>query len=325
MSESALSLGYADIAAVVGRTALRYSHTSTDWDAGQLSDINEAIDKGYSDFLSENRWSFLSQTATITTTAPYSTGTLAFVDGDATVTLTDGVFPSWAASGTIYYEGTEYEVDSRTDDTNIELVTAWNTDSVSGVSYGLRRIYYDLPDNFGNPTSFFTYSSDYNRYPIKRISEPMFRSYRNTNYSTGEPSCAALKPKTTDFDGTAGTRWEVMFYPLADGAYTLAYSYDVLGATQLRAATPYPLGGQAHAQTVQDCCILAAKYLIRDMPLSEYRSGISEACRRSIEIDGNTAPSTLGYNGDNSDGGSYYGRIDTDTRFVTVNGVVPGN
>jgi len=327
MSESALSLGYADIAAVVARTGLRYSHTSTDWTTQEQSDINEAIDKGYSDFLRENDWNFLKEVATITTSAPYSTGTIALVNGDATVTLTDGTFPSWAASGTLYYNGTEYPVSSRTDDTNIELASAWSEDSASGVTYSLRRIYYDLPDNFGQPISFFTYSDEYTRLPLKRISEANFRAARNSVVSTDRPRVAAMRPKTTDYDGTAGTRWEVMFFPLADGAYDLSYSYNILAATQLRTATPYPIGGQAHAQAVQDCCVLAARYLFRDLSIGEYRSGISEACSRSIEIDQRNTPTSLGYNGDNSDCCycDFTGRWwDNDGRVVTYEGTTPG-
>jgi len=324
MSESALSLGYADIASTVARTAFGYSPTSTDWDAGELDDINKSIDKGYSDFLGENRWTFLTQVATITTSAPYATGTIDLVNGDATVTLTDGVFPSWAEFGTLYYAGNEYEVSSRTDDTHIELRDAWAADSASAVDYSLRRIYYALPDDFSNPTSFFTYSNEYDRSPLKRIGEDMFRALRNTNTSTNQPTSAALRPKTTDYDGTAGTRWEVMFYPLSDGAYNLSYSYDILGATQLRTDTPYPLGGQAHAQAVQDCCIAAARYLFRDTNLGEYRSAIGEACRRSIEIDGRTGPSSLGLNRDNSDNRGVWYERDSESRKVTVNGQIPG-
>ena len=60
--------------------------------------------------------------------------------------MATGTWPSWAAQGTLYYNGYECSVASRTEDNDIELDVAWDDDTVAGASYELRRVAYDLPD-----------------------------------------------------------------------------------------------------------------------------------------------------------------------------------
>lgn len=322
MAESGLSLGYSDFAAAVARSALGYSGTSTDWTAQQLSDVDNSVKKGYSDFLAAYDWNFLKKFATITTTAGYGTGTIALTDGDATVTLTDGTWPSWAAQGTLYYNGHEYAVSSRTSDSEIELISAWDDDDVSAGSYSLRRIAYDLPDDFGQPSSWFTYDTQHNRPPINRVEASNILALRSGNATTGYPCMAAIRMKTAQFDNSTGQRFEVLFYPLADSSYTLGYSYKILAANSLSAETPYPLGGQVHAQAIQDCCIAAARYLYRDMTIIDYRNELRVAIQDSISKDNDLAPSFLGYNLDRSDSQNTSWNSSGD-HYVTVNGVIP--
>ena len=322
MAESSLSLAYDDLAAMVARSGLGLPYASNEWTAQEVVDINRVVDKGYSDFLRAHEWRFLKKFTTITTTAPYSTGTLTLTDGDATVTLVGGVFPSWAAQGSLYYNGHEYGISSRTDDTNIELSVAWGDDTVSGVSYELRRIAYDLPDDFGQPDSWFTYEASNARNPLKRIAATDMLALRLGWNTTGYPSVAAIRAKTSAFDNTDGQRLEVMFHPLADAAYTFGYSYCILAANNLRDGTDYPLGGQVHGQSILDCCIAAARYLFQDMPLAEYRATIQIAIKDSITRDEQLAPTLLGYNADRSDGGLTSWR-DDNNRYVTVNGTLP--
>jgi len=322
MAESSLSLTYAEMASIVARTGLGIRGSSTDWTTQETTDINRVVDKGYSDFLNAHDWRFLKKFATINTTAPYSTGTIVLTDGDATVTLTDGVFPSWAAQGSLYYNGHEYSIASRTSDTEIELSAAYGDDTVSGVSYELRRIAYDLPDDYGQPDSWFTYDASNNRNPLKRIASNDFLALRSGCTTTGYPEFAAIRSKTSSFDNTDGQRFEVLFHPLAGGAYTLGYSYYILTANNLRTATEYPLGGQGHGQTILDCCIAASRYMFQDMPLAEYKNTIQVAIKDSILKDEQLAPSHLGYNADRSDRNSTSWRRDY-TRYVTVNGVLP--
>jgi len=326
MAESPLSLTYDDISTVVARSGLGLSYTAANWSTQQKADINRAIDKGYSDFLRAHDWRFLKKFTTITTTDPYTTGTITLTDTDATVTLAVGTWPSWAAQGSLYYNGREYSIASRTDDNNIELDAAWADDTVIGASYALRRVAYDLPDDFGQPNSWFTYDASTSRRPINRVAAGDLLAKRSGNTTTGYPFEAAIRTKTAVFDGTSGQRFEVLFNYLADGAYTLGYSYYILSSTRIRNETGeltlYPLGGQVHAQAILDCCIAAARYLFDDVPLKDYKENIQVAISDSILNDEHLAPTNLGYNADSSD------RIltnwrDDDNCFVTVNGVIP--
>jgi len=320
MGESSLSLAYADIAAMVARSGLGLSYTSTDWSTQETADIDRAVDKGYSDFLRSHDWRFLKKFATITTTTPYSTGTITLTEDDATVTLATGTWPAWAAQGSLYYNGREYSISARTDNANIELNADWGDDTVAGASYELRRTAYDLPDDFGQPDSWFTYDASVGRSPVKRVGANDIRAGRST--TTGYPAVAAIRAKTADFDNTDGQRFEVMVSPLADGAYVLGYSYYILTAKDLDTTDKYPLGGQVHGQAILDCCIAAARYLFQDMPLGEYKNTIRAAISDSIVSDEQLAPTHLGYNADRSDSRSTSWRNDGDWH-VLVNGVLP--
>jgi len=322
MAESSLSIAYADLSVMVARYGLDLSYSADDWSEQETADIDRAIDKGYSDFLAAHDWRFLKKFATITTTAPYSTGTITLTEDDATVTLADGTWPTWAAQGTLYYNGYEYSVSSRTDGSDIELDADWTDDTVSEASYELRRVAYDLPDDFGQPDSWFTYSSTYNRSPLNRISAADFLAKRSGNTTTGYPDTAAIRAKTGSFDNTDGQRFEVCFHPLADAAYQLGYSYYILTAKDLDATDKYPLGGQVHGQAILDCCIAAARYLMNNVPLVEYKQNIREAIKESILRDEQLAPTDLGYNADRSDR-SFTSWRDEDNYYVTVNDVLP--
>jgi hypothetical protein len=79
--------------------------------------------------------------------APYETGTVTTADGDTTVVLTTGTWPSWAASGKLLIEGKVYRAATRTSNSDLELTTAWKGTAVSGASYALFRDEYSLPSD----------------------------------------------------------------------------------------------------------------------------------------------------------------------------------
>jgi len=68
----------------------------------------------------------------------YGTGTISITQTGTTVTLVGGVWPAWAATnGVLVYNGIEYAIASRTDDTHIELSAVWALTTISGVAYVL--------------------------------------------------------------------------------------------------------------------------------------------------------------------------------------------
>lgn len=83
------------------------------------------------------------------TEASYSTGTVAVTEDSATVTLTDGTWPSTVASGKYRFSlGTSdpwYEVSSRDSGTQITLVDNYIDDTETEASFIVHKPHYSLP------------------------------------------------------------------------------------------------------------------------------------------------------------------------------------
>ena len=117
----------------------------TGYSDDQTSDIEECIGDGLRDVYSAHDWSFFKPLEDLTTTAPYETGTVEIVDG--VVTLSDGVFPSWAADGILMVDDSYYSVASRDGDTQITLDDT-SVDVDAETSYELGRPEIELPAAF---------------------------------------------------------------------------------------------------------------------------------------------------------------------------------
>lgn len=118
--------------------------TGTKADAIIKGAVNDALDM----VSSEKEWPFLLRKGYLTLNGAYTTGTITLTDGDATVTLASGTWPTWAASGKIYVSGQVFDVLSRTSGSAIELTTDFNGTTTSGLSYVIYQNQYDLPDDF---------------------------------------------------------------------------------------------------------------------------------------------------------------------------------
>jgi len=243
---------YTEVADLLGYTRDDSNHTTE-----MVARIQKAMDKGYADFIGEHDWTFLRKYATIVTTAPYSTGTIAVTNDDATVTLSDGTWPSWAAQGSLYYDGVEYDVSSRTDDTHIELLDNFTGTTASGETYELRRLYYDLPDDFASVCQWFTFSSEHTRGRLSQTSYSRIQLHRAGNVSTTYPEEFAVLPKVSD--GSADQKYRAMFFPLADGTYQLFYSYYIMPTQKVDGNATYAVGGPEYSQAIQDCMLSAAR------------------------------------------------------------------
>ena len=103
---------------------------------------------------SASRWMYYFDRFRIVTVAPYLTGTVAYDQTggayERVMTLTDGVWPSWAAQGTLLIDNINYEVVDRKSDTQITLSVASNPgqDLAAGTTYTLYRDTFPLPSNF---------------------------------------------------------------------------------------------------------------------------------------------------------------------------------
>ncbi len=306
MAESTLSITYRTIQQELGYFN-GWSTDNTSWSASELAMINRDVKAGLRQFYAPpklpaqtrpHRWSFLRPVETLITVAPYSTGTIEVVVTDATVTLTDGVFPPWAASGEIVIDGVAYDVATRTDDTHIELTTAWAGASAADKAYVLQRYAYDLPDAFASTDGdmmFEESSGIFHTVPV--IGEGRIREYRQQVSSPGEPIYAAVRPKKHIGTETTGQRWELLLHPVADKAYTLSYQCR-LNPESLNESAPdttYPPGGMMHAQTIIASCLAAAEMRFKGSKGPQWEDFLIKL-ESSIAIDLEQAPPSVGAN-----------------------------
>lgn len=313
MAESTLSLTFNQLADEVG-AVLNLGRDHTAFSAAQAADVAAIINRALRQFYyptplpgerSGYSWSFLHPVTTITTTVPYSTGTVGVALG--VVTLASGTFPSWAAGQEITISGTTYTVNTRDSNTQVTL-TDLTVTVTAGTSYALAQVAYDAPADFGGIRGNMTYATNVtDSSPLVKVDEYTIRNYR------AFPDANAYKPRMfavrTKAFVTTGQRYELLFYPTPDAAYTLTYAYDAY--TGAITTTQYPLGGMAHAETILASCLdIAAQYLKsneqsdRAVKLSiSNRNLFLDRLAASISQDrGSMVPDHLGPNLDRSDG-----------------------
>lgn len=252
-----------------------------------------------------HEWSFLTTTATITMVAAYSTGTLTVASGVAT--LVSGTFPSWAASGMLRVEGTDYSINTRDSDTQVTLDDLTLTDS-SVSTWEVHQDDYDLPDAFGHMTNTPpTYAqADDVWHEVQIVGEARIRSLRQRDIlsAVDKPYLAAIRTKNKAT--ASGTRQEIMFYPRVTDAATFTYRYRAR-ADALGTSDTYAWGASDHSETILASCLAAAELLVEESR-GAYWDQFQQRLAASIAFDGRAnRPERLGYNGDNSDDGGEYG------------------
>lgn len=285
---------------------LGLGRTAGSWSSDESARLDEILESGLRNFyfpdpLEPGRpahcWSFLKPIGEMTTTAPYSTGTIEIADG--VVTLTDGTWPAAAASGELIANGRAYTIASRDGDTQITLDDT-SIDLAAGTSYTLGFPYYDLPTTYGGINGPITFSPGLNYYypPLSRTSEGTLRVTRQAVAEVSIPKQYATRAKP--FVATVGQRHELILWPTPDAAYQLFYPYLVVPVA-LTAEAPYPLGGPEHAETILESCLAVAEQRLNDMT-GIHTANFMRRLAASIEFDRRqSTPDTLGYNADRSD------------------------
>lgn len=267
MAESTLSMTYTDIAGAVG-VLFSYGATVASFTATEAEQVAVAIRRGLRQFYyppiledekSAHTWSFLHPFATLTSNAPYSTGTVTVVSG--VVTLASGTFPSWAAQGQVLVSGTLYDVSTRDSNSQVTLHdTTLNVDA--GTSYSLYQSEITLPDNFGGfddaPTFITPSLYDAN---LTILDEQQIRNLRGSFGATfARP--AYIADRCINATATSGQRFEALFYPAFDASYVMGYTYQIL--PDMISTTQYPLGGSIHAETILASCLHIAAQMLKD-------------------------------------------------------------
>jgi hypothetical protein len=277
------------------------------WSDNELTDIDTAIIRGLRQFYAPpplpgrkraHNWSFLRQLQSLTTTAPYETGTVTVADG--VVTLASGTWPSWADEGELVVGGVAYTVDSRDSDSQLTLDDT-TVDAAAGSSYSLIRPQQDLPDSYGGFEGPLTYRPGTTGFhePIRIMSELDVREQRMRSDTPNRPRFAFIRAKSSD--GAGGQRWEIGWSPVPNDAYTL-YGRMRVHPNRLTFLKPCPLGGMVHGETILESCLAIAESKLDDT-LGNHHQRFMTLLAASIEQDlQNHSPEYLGVNRDYSDG-----------------------
>ncbi len=273
MAESTLSLTHTDFSLAVAHF-LGFGLTAGNWSADQLTIIDMVIQSGLRQFYyppkidgqsEPYQWTFLRPVGSLTTIATFSTGTVAISNGATTMTITTGTWPSWTAThGTLTINSVEYPIASRTDDNNIELVSAWTLDTITAEELTLTHNgNYDMDDDFGGIQGTLTYGPLDNRDDIKIVGENNIRTMRSTTTTRAAPRYVAFRPKETT--GVTGQRFEAQFSPIPDDAYPLEFRFTAF-IHKLDATNKFPYGGMTHGETIKQSILAAAEAQEDDEP-----------------------------------------------------------
>ena len=227
----------------------------TGYSADQINDIEECIEDGLQKVYTAHTWSFFRPIETITTTAPYATGTITVASG--VVTLSDGTFPSWAAQGVLELDDDYYEVDTRDGDTQITLEDTSVTDAVAS-TYELGRLEYDLPATFEAIEGDLIYEPGQSDFypPVRQRHDDQIRRLLQDDPYYDRPVYYGVR--TVEFVQTVGSRRRLTFYPTADAAYVLTARMKVR-PLMIDATNLYPVGGETLAQLITEACLSAAE------------------------------------------------------------------
>jgi len=248
---------YGDLQELVGRKLFGIRE---DFSTDQLADIVDCIRDGLRSVYSAHPWSFFRPLETITTTTPYTTGTVTIVDG--VVTLAGGTWPAWAAQGVLTVDTETYEVATR--DGNSQLTLSDTSATAAALStYSLDRYRYDLPAGFDGIEGELTYepgASDYYP-PVKIVHESEIRRRRQDEEYSDRPTLAAIV--TGEFTEAAGSTRYLVFYPTPDAEYILTGRMRLL-PTMPEDDADYPVGSDVLAGAIQEACLAAGERFLEE-------------------------------------------------------------
>ena len=241
----------------------------------QTADIEECIRDGLHDVYVAHSWSFFRPIKEITTTTPYSTGTVTIASGVVTL-AGGGTFPTWAAVGVLKVSDDYYDVETRGSDTKITLQDVSVAVAVAS-SYELGRPEYDLPVAFeaianDSDLNYEPGQSDF--YPaVRQRPDAYIRRMRQDDPNNNCP--LYYSTRTVEFDPKVGSRKRLAFYPTPDAVYVLKVPM-ILRPTMIDATNEYPVGGETLSQVITESCLTAAE--------RNYEEQAGQHTRRFMEL-----------------------------------------
>jgi len=254
-----MTVSYTNLLARVGRFLFGQRSGYSD---SETSDIEDCIQDGLRTVYAAHDWSFFKPVKDITTTAPYTTGTITVVNG--VVTLATGTFPSWAADGLLKADNGYYSVATRDGDSQVTLDDT-TLDADAGTTYELARPEIPLDASFEAIAgdSDLTYYPDQNELypPVRMRHDSAIRTWQQDDPYFDRPIYYSVR--TVEFDSTVGSRKVLAFYPAPDAAYILRVPM-ILRPTMIDADNPYPVGGETLAAVITEACLAAAEHNLDD-------------------------------------------------------------
>lgn len=289
----------------------------TGFSTDQTTDIETCIQDGLNDVYTAYSWSFFRPVKTITTTAPYATGTITIASG--VVTLVGGTFPSWAAVGVLKLDNDYYDVNTRDGNTQLTLDDTSVTQATAH-AYELGRPEYDLPTAFEAIEGDLCYEPGQSDFypPVTQKDDGEIRRLCQDDPYHDRPIYYGIR--TVEFDPTVGSRRRLALYPTPDAAYVLKARMR-LRWTMIDEVNQYPVGAEAISQLILEACLAAAERNYDDeetIHTKRFQELLPLAIQADMEM---TSPTTLGSDAPQGE------NVDTISRSVrmgdvTLNGTV---
>lgn len=256
---AALTVSYTSLLERVGRFLFGQR---ADFEGKEMADIEDCIRDGLRRVYAAHDWSFFKPIEDITTTAPYTTGTVTVVDG--VVTLATGTWPSWASYGILKVSDSYYSIASRDSDSQITLDdTTVDVDAGTSYELGCPEVALDASFEAISGDSALTYYPDQNElYPaIEQRHDQRIRKLQMDDPYFDRPIYYSVR--TVEFDPTTGSRKRLSFYPVPDAAYVVRCPM-ILRPTMLDSSNQYPVGGETLSAVIQEACLASAEHNLDD-------------------------------------------------------------
>jgi hypothetical protein len=271
---------------------LGISRTLGDWHANDTSDANLFIRAALRSVYSAHPWSFLRTDYTLVTSAPYETGTVAVVDG--TATLTGGTWPTWAAYGWLYIGDIAYEVASRTNGSI--LVLDDSSLDVASTQYVLRRFAYEMPTDFAGFDGPLVYAPGESMQQVEVVKTSLHRIrrlYQQRDVQQADEPCQyALF--TQSVLQTAGELRSIALYTPADDVYHLTAERYII-PNDIDGTNQYPSGGALYGEMFLEAVLAQAEQKKLRIANGPHTQAFNIELGKAIQNDKMlAAPDTLG-------------------------------
>lgn len=159
---------------------------------------------------------------------------------------------------------------------------------------------YELPDDFGALAGAINYDKDDSYLPLEERPIEWIRKQRSlVEYSQFPEYYAIRSVYNKDF----GTKWEIMFYPTPDAAYSLWYLYKI-SPVKLEDDNDLPIGGSEYSGLIKQLCLAEAESSMDETSgVQEAKAGVllADAIKKDVRL----RPHKLGYFGNGERVSSY--------------------